>query len=254
MIRVFDFFTEDECDALDECYDKAKWHVGKMIFHAGMSSKEKKCDTKSNFEIPVKSASYAKCLNIFRGAIHRNGWFTKFTGLLSHTGPKFLRYREGGEYKYHHDSTWMDRLIYKSDGPTEVRTCYSDYSCTIFIGNPDDYDGGELNLDVSLDKSYSIPIKLKRGQLILYDTGIPHWVDKVTSGNRDVVVFWIQSTFQDPRVRHFNEKMVTFSQEMYDKLERNSDSFDTFHDGIQGLDYELKRNFSTRAQYRDGIQ
>ena len=72
------------------------------------------------------------------------------------------------------------------------------YSATVFLSNPSEYEGGELCLFMNDEE---IKIKLEAGYGIVYPTGIPHRVNKVLSGNRDVCVFWVKSLIKDPFIR-----------------------------------------------------
>lgn len=75
-----------------------------------------------------------------------------------------------------------------------------DYSTTVFLNDPREYDGGELCLYCGGEDE--IKIKLKSGWGVTYSTGIVHRVNKVASGNRYVSVFWTESLIKDPFIRH----------------------------------------------------
>lgn len=65
-----------------------------------------------------------------------------------------------------------------------------DYSFTLFLNNPKDYDGGELILNIPPEKK---SIKLDAGAIIIYPTKYVHEVREVTRGERIVCVGWIES-------------------------------------------------------------
>ena len=65
-----------------------------------------------------------------------------------------------------------------------------DYSFTIFLNNPSDYDGGELILNIPPENK---AIKLDAGSIIIYPTKYLHEVREVTKGERIVCVGWIES-------------------------------------------------------------
>lgn len=87
------------------------------------------------------------------------------------------RYGEGMEYGPHVDDAVMG----------EVRT---DLSFTLFLSDPETYDGGELTL---IEKSRETPVKLPAGHAVLYSTGAVHRVAAVTRGERLAVVGWVRS-------------------------------------------------------------
>jgi PKHD-type hydroxylase len=72
------------------------------------------------------------------------------------------------------------------------------YSVTIFLSDPSTYEGGELCFFMNNEE---FKIKLDAGYGVVYPTGIPHRVNKVTSGTRDVCVFWVKSLIKDPFIR-----------------------------------------------------
>lgn len=74
-----------------------------------------------------------------------------------------------------------------------------DYSTTVFLNDPSDYDGGELCLYLGDDEEKKI--KLDAGWGITYSTGIIHRVNKVISGTRYVSVFWTESLVKDSFIR-----------------------------------------------------
>ena len=73
-----------------------------------------------------------------------------------------------------------------------------DFSTTVFLSDPDTYEGGELAIwyEGEVQK-----FKLPAGHAITYSTGAPHSVLPVTSGTRKVAVFWTTSSVRDPRHR-----------------------------------------------------
>jgi len=109
--------------------------------------------------------------------------------------PKFSRYSEGARSHVHTDAPWMG----------ETRT---DLSCTVWLSDPDTYEGGELRLN---GKS----VKGKPGQCLVYDCGVPHEVTEVTKGERICAVTWIQSRIRDPIKR----KIVSDFRKFLSKME-----------------------------------
>lgn len=95
------------------------------------------------------------------------------------------RYREGQTYGLHVDDAMMQGL----------RT---DLSFTLFLADPDSYDGGALIIEDTLEAR---SIKLKAGDLILYPSTTLHRVEAVTRGERLAVVGWVQSLIRDGQQR-----------------------------------------------------
>jgi len=96
------------------------------------------------------------------------------------------RYQPGMKYGAHADAAFI---------PLPGATIRSDLSCTIFLNEPADYDGGELR--VRLGDS-DLNFKLKPGEAIVYPSDSLHQVVPVTKGERLVAITFIQSRIQDP--------------------------------------------------------
>ena len=75
----------------------------------------------------------------------------------------------------------------------------ADLSATIFLNDPDEYDGGELLIEQGGQTSV---VKLAAGSMILYSAGTRHRIEPVTRGSRLAVVFWVQSMIRDDGQRN----------------------------------------------------
>ena len=81
------------------------------------------------------------------------------------------------------------------DGGGRVRT---DVSCTLFLSEPDEYDGGELTMEDTFGRQR---IKLPAGDLIVYPGHSVHRVEPVTRGQRLASYFWVQSLVRSAEQR-----------------------------------------------------
>lgn len=77
-----------------------------------------------------------------------------------------------------------------------VRT---DVSCTVFLSEPDDYEGGELTI---ADTYGEQRIKLPAGHAVLYPGTSLHQVQPVTRGQRLACFFWVESLVRSDEQRH----------------------------------------------------
>jgi PKHD-type hydroxylase len=75
----------------------------------------------------------------------------------------------------------------------------SDISCTIFLNEPESYEGGSLHVRYG---DADIRFKLNPGQAILYPSDTFHEVEPVTEGERLVAITFIQSRIPDPFRRY----------------------------------------------------
>jgi PKHD-type hydroxylase len=112
---------------------------------------------------------------------------------LPHTvfPPLFSHYREGQGV-----GGQLDRAI-RSDESTGARI-RTDLSCTLFLTDPADYDGGELEIEGRFGKaSYRLPA----GHMLLYPSNSLNRVTPVTRGARVCCSFWLQSLVADHSAR-----------------------------------------------------
>src|SRR3546814_3882465 len=100
--------------------------------------------------------------------------------------PRFNRYAGGGEYGFHVDGAVMQLA--------EGEQLRSDLSCTLFLNDPGDYEGGRL---IVSDTFGEHDIALHAGDAILYPSSSLHRVEPVTRGARLASFFWIQSLVRD---------------------------------------------------------
>lgn len=106
----------------------------------------------------------------------------------------FSRYTPGDAYGLH-----MDDAVMKADDGGPLRT---DLSFTLFLSDPESYEGGSLIVD-GLDGEREM--KPAAGSLVLYSTGALHRVAPVTSGERLACVGWVQSF-----IRRTDEREILF--------------------------------------------
>jgi PKHD-type hydroxylase len=74
----------------------------------------------------------------------------------------------------------------------------TDLSCTLFLCEPEDYEGGEL---IVADTYGEHEVKLPAGDLILYPSSSLHRVAPVTRGARVCSFFWLQSMIREDSKR-----------------------------------------------------
>jgi PKHD-type hydroxylase len=127
--------------------------------------------------------------------------FALATRPRSIVGPLFSRYRPGHAYGTHVD----DALI---EG---VRT---DVSFTLFLSDPQSYDGGELIVE---DASGEEAFKLPAGSVVCYPATTLHRVAAVTRGERFAAAGWVRSHLRDPRHRELLFDLETARRRLFDR-------------------------------------
>ncbi len=146
---------------------------------------------KRNLQLPEVSAAARELGALVLDALGRSPLFIAAALPLKVFPPLFNRYEGGGEFATHVDNAI--RIQRGSD--FRIR---SDLSATLFLSDPDSYDGGELAIEGSFGTS---SVKLAAGDMILYPASSLHHVTPVTRGARLASFFWIQSMVRDGEAR-----------------------------------------------------
>jgi PKHD-type hydroxylase len=137
---------------------------------------------KRNIQIPAGSELRATLSARLEGILLANSMFTTLV-MPKRIGPfHFSRYEVGMTYGDHVDNSVM--------GLGTGDPMRADLSMSIFLNDPDDYDGGDLVLNSRLAPR---SLKLASGDAIVYPTDEFHRVEPVTRGVRKVAITWIES-------------------------------------------------------------
>jgi PKHD-type hydroxylase len=145
---------------------------------------------KRNQQLPDASALRAELAREVLAACARHPEFHAATLPVKILPPRFNRYAGGGTYGAHIDGAVMAL----PDG-SQLR---SDIACTVFLADPESYDGGELIVD---DTYGEHEVKLPAGDAIVYPASSLHRVEPVTRGVRVAAFFWIQSLVREEAQR-----------------------------------------------------
>ena len=132
------------------------------------------------------AAPYQQSSEILRQALVRSEEFRNFSFAYALAPPMMTRYKPGMKYGAHADAAFL---------PLPQGTIRSDLSCTIFLNEPKEYEGGELRISLG---DADLSFKLKPGEAVLYPSDTLHQVVPVTKGERLVAITFIQSRIQDP--------------------------------------------------------
>ena len=165
--------------------DTAEWVDGKVT--AGHQSAR----AKDNQQLPEDSPLARQLGDMVLAALERNPRFISAALPLKVFPPLFNRYAGGQSFGLH-----VDNAIRQVRGTGQrVRT---DLSATLFLAEPDEYDGGELVVE---DTYGAHAVKLPAGHMVLYPSSSLHRVNPVTRGARVASFFWIQSMVRDDAQR-----------------------------------------------------
>jgi PKHD-type hydroxylase len=142
---------------------------------------------KHNMQLPEGSAASRTAGEMILDALDKNPLFISGALPARIYPPLFNRYAGGQAFGTH-----VDNAIRPLKGTDfRIRT---DLSATLFLAEPDDYDGGEL----VVEDTYGLhEVKLAAGDLVLYPSSSLHQVAPVTRGARVASFFWVQSLVRD---------------------------------------------------------
>jgi len=185
LLRIPGVLTADQIAALRARLDTAgdAWIDGRATAgHQG-------AHVKRNLQVAEDSPIAHELGAVVLAALERHPLFLSAALPARIYPPMFNRY-ESAEGM--HFGTHVDGAVRLVPGTgLKIRT---DLSATLFLSSPDEYDGGELQVD---DASGSRAIKLPPGDMILYPSTSLHRVTPVTRGVRIGSFFWIQSLVRD---------------------------------------------------------
>jgi PKHD-type hydroxylase len=161
------------------------------------------------------ASAYQKSSDVLRKALLRSPEFMEFAFPVSMAPPMMTRYKPGMKYGAHADAAFIQLA---------GAMLRSDLSCTVFLNDPKDYDGGELHIGLG---DADLRFKLQPGEAIIYPSDTLHEVVPVTRGERLVAITFIQSRVPDPFKRHLlfelNEvaalEGLKMSQENFSRLQ-----------------------------------
>jgi PKHD-type hydroxylase len=185
MLHIPRLLTPDQVRHCRDILLDADWVDGRVT--AG----EQSGLAKRNLQLP-EDAPQARALGeVVLKALASNAHFMSAALPLKVYPPLFNRYGEGLGFGDH-----IDNAIRIS--PVTGARYRTDLSCTLFLSDPADYDGGELVFEGGVSAR---AIKLPAGDLILYPASTVHRVEPVTRGERWASFFWVQSMVADPTQR-----------------------------------------------------
>lgn len=181
LIAIPDLLDAAAVARLCGIIDAAQWVDGNV------TSGHQSALAKRNEQLPEDSAAAREAGQMVLDALGRSPLFFAATLPLKVFPPLFNRYGIGQTFGTH-----VDNAIRIQRG-TDFRI-RADISCTLFLADPADYDGGELVIE---DLFGVQRVKLPAGHAVVYPSSSLHHVTPVTRGTRVASFFWLQSMVRD---------------------------------------------------------
>jgi PKHD-type hydroxylase len=180
LIAIPEMLTEAEVASVRATIDAAAWIDGNV------TSGHQSALAKKNEQLPEDSAAAREAGSIVLAALQRSPLFIAAALPAKIFPPLFNRYAGGDTFGTH-----VDNAVRMRGRDIRVR---SDLSATLFLAEPEDYDGGELIVE---DRYGAQSVKLPAGHMLLYPASSLHRVEPVTRGSRVASFFWVQSMVRD---------------------------------------------------------
>jgi PKHD-type hydroxylase len=194
LIEIPEVLSRQELQQVRQLLANAPWADGRIT--AGTQSAQ----VKNNWQLPEQGEQSRAARAIVLAALNRNALFLSAALPKRIFPPLFNRYEgEHNTFGNHIDNA----VRHCSLTGERVRT---DLSATLFLSDPDDYDGGELVIE---DTYGSHAVKLAAGDMVLYPGSSLHRVEPVTRGARLASFFWMESM-----VRETERRRLLFEMDM----------------------------------------
>ena len=181
FLQIEDFLTAAEVQSIAQLARQAKFIDGRRSNPHNI--------VKDNVIAEPGDSAAQQASQLALGAFQRSEQARNFVLPYRVAAPTLTRYAAGMKYGAHTDAALLPI------GPEPLR---SDVSCTIFISAPNDYQGGELVIHLGTE---TVTVKGVAGCAVFYASTSVHQVLPVTSGERLVLISFIQSRIADQMQR-----------------------------------------------------
>ncbi len=183
MLRIPSVLAPPELAMVTSVLAAARFVDGRLS--AGSAARR----VKNNEEADRSAREVSQLDNLVMGKLVQHPVYRNGALPLKVAAPFYARYLPGRTYGDHVDDPVMggDGALYRSD-----------IAITLFLNDPQQYDGGELEIRTAFG---SQSVKLPAGDAVMYPASSLHRVTPVTRGERLVAVTWAQSLVRDPAKR-----------------------------------------------------
>ncbi len=185
LLHIPKVLNAEELAEMQALLKRANWVDGKVT--AGTQSEQ----VKQNRQLPEDSPEAERARHIVLKALGRNALFFSAALPKKIYPPLFNMYSDGMHFGAHIDNAVRTHAA----SGVHVRT---DVSSTLFLADPESYDGGELVVEDTYGQQM---VKLPAGDMVLYPGTSLHHVRPVTRGARLACFFWTQSMVRDDAQR-----------------------------------------------------
>ncbi len=189
FLQIPDILNKDDLALLDKSIAERKFVSGEATADAPTKP------VKNNLQMEAVEGEDAVAQTVVQ-AIARNPLIQRACLPSRVVRPIISRYDVGMAYGWHTDNPLM----------SEGRPLRTDIAATIFLSEPDSYEGGDLIVNTAGGQAR---FRLPRGHAILYPATTIHSVAEVTKGVRHAAVTWIQSLVESASRRELLHELDT---------------------------------------------
>ncbi len=201
MLILANLLNENEVAAAREVLASAPWADGTL------SAGPQAAQVKNNEQLPADCEAARAIGQLVLRGLDRSPQFLAAALPRKVFPPRINRYGGGTNYYGKH----VDSAIRFAEDGVRVRT---DMSCTVFLSDPSEYDGGELTVH---EAGVARQVKLPAGHAVLYAGTHVHEVTPVTRGTRLAAFFWVESMVRSEAQRkllhEFDLALTTLRQQ-----------------------------------------
>ncbi|AGW90738.1 MULTISPECIES: Fe2+-dependent dioxygenase [Cupriavidus] len=224
MLQIPDVLSKTQVAQCRQLLDASEWTDGNA------TSGHQSALAKRNLQLPEGSPVARQVGDLIQDALGANALFFSAALPLKVFPPLFNRYEGGQAFDNHVDNA----IRYLRGTAFRVR---SDLSATLFLTEPEDYDGGELVIEDTYGQQR---VKLPAGHMVLYPATSLHHVTPVTRGARVSSFFWIQSMVRDDGQRALLFELDTRIQRVAQTVGQNNPDVV----GLTGVYHNLLRRWA----------
>jgi len=185
LLHLKNVLSKDEVRRAREVLARAPWADGRT------TSGKQAAQAKNNLQLPEQCEEAQAVRELVLYALDRHPVFFSAALPKQISPPMFNRY--GGDANTF--GNHVDTAVRYLAGGGRVRT---DVSCTLFLSEPEEYDGGELVIE---DNYLDRRIKFPAGDMVLYPASTVHRVEPVTRGERIASFLWVESMVRSTEQR-----------------------------------------------------
>jgi len=208
MLTVIEEFLDQETvDFIRAELEKGQWEDGRLSAGGIASSLKNNQQLKQDNDLALSLA------NLLLEKLGNHPAFVSAAIPNRIHPPRFNKYSCGETYGVHVDAPVMSM-------PYSNQVMRSDVSATIFLTDPNDYEGGELSIEGEFGAQL---VKLNPGDMVVYPASSLHQVNPVTRGERVSAILWVQSMVADASARAILYDLDQSIQRLTDSGSVNAD-------------------------------